>query len=105
MLDVSLGINDADEAKEEKDDQDISVKCIHHIFDPPGGNPPPQPVIDGAYGHDMVQDEEGRNELTEEGGYGYVTGRFSVDPAGDKDGNGGQQRDNDHQDRKMFNDT
>jgi hypothetical protein len=53
----------------------------------------------------MVQDEEGRNELTEEGGYGDVTGRFPVDPAGDKDGDGGKQRDNDHQDRKMFNDT
>jgi hypothetical protein len=41
MLDISFGINDADEAEEEKDDQNISVKCIHHIFDPPGGNPPP----------------------------------------------------------------
>jgi hypothetical protein len=53
----------------------------------------------------MVQDEEGRNELTEEGGYGDVTGRFSVDPAGDEDGDGGQQGDNNYQDRKMFDNT
>jgi hypothetical protein len=52
----------------------------------------------------MVQNEEGRNELTEDGGYGDVTGSFSVDPAGDEDRDGGKQRDNDHQDRKMFND-
>ena len=105
MLDVSLGIDYADEAEEVKDDQDISIKCIHHIFDPPRGDPSSQPVMDGAYGHDMMQDEEGRNELTEEGGYGYVTGRFPVDPAGDEDGDGGQQGDNDHQYREMFNDT
>jgi hypothetical protein len=61
--------------------------------------------MDGAYGHDMMQDEEGRNELTEEGGYWDIAGRFPVDPAGDKDGDGGQQGDNDNQYREVFNDA
>ena len=105
MLDISLGIDYADKAKEEKNDQDISVKCIHHIFDPPWGDPSSQSVIDGAYGHDMLQDEEGRNELTKEGGYGDIAGHFPVDPAGDEDGDGGQQGDDDNQYREMFNHT
>jgi hypothetical protein len=105
MFDASLGIDHADEAEEEKDDQDISIQGIHHIFDPPGGGPSSQPVMDGAYGHDMMQDEEGRNELTEDSSDGYVTGCLSVDPAGDEDGDGGQQGDNDHQYREMFNDA
>ena len=105
MLDVSLRINHADEAEEKKDDQDISIKCIHHIFDPPRGSPPPQPVIDWAYGHDMMQDKEGSNKLTDKGGDGDVTGRFSIDPAGNKNCDGGKQRDNDQQDGKMLNGT
>jgi hypothetical protein len=61
--------------------------------------------MDGAYGHDMMQDEEGRNELTEEGSYGDIASRIPVDPAGDEYGDGGQQGDNDNQYREVFNDT
>jgi len=47
--------------------------------------------MDRANGHDVMQDEEGCNELTEEGGGGEVTGCFPADPTCDEDGDGGEQ--------------
>jgi hypothetical protein len=52
-----------------------------------------------------VQDEKRGNELTGKSGYGDIANRFPADPAGDEDGDGGEQRDNHHQNRKMFNGT
>jgi hypothetical protein len=105
MFNASLGINCAHEAKKKKNDQNISVQCIHHIFNPPRGNPAPQPVMNDSYGHNMMQYEEGRNELTKQGSNGDVTGCFSVDPARDKNCDSGQEGDDDNQYREMFNHT